>query len=86
MDRRWSRAIPDGSLLLQAVRQTHEKLKMPPTGKLAANEIDDLVAWVKAGAVWPEHAIVKPSTGYQITDEQRGWWAFQPVRRPSVPK
>ena len=26
---------PDQSLLIQAVRQTHERLKMPPPGKLA---------------------------------------------------
>src|SRR4051812_21874994 len=37
---------PDKSLLMQAVAQTHEKLKMPPQGKLAAKEIDDLRAWI----------------------------------------
>ena len=43
---------PDESLLIQAVR--HENgLKMPPDGKLTATQIDDLVAWVKAGASWP---------------------------------
>ena len=44
---------PDKSLLIQAVRQTDEKLKMPMGGKLKDQEIADLVAWVKAGANWP---------------------------------
>src|SRR5580700_2968351 len=44
---------PDKSLLIQAVRQTDEKLKMPMGGKLKDSEIADLAAWVKAGAVWP---------------------------------
>src|SRR3954463_14799756 len=44
---------PDHSLLLQAVRQEGE-LKMPPQGRLNAEEIDQLAAWVKSGAVWPD--------------------------------
>jgi cytochrome c553/mono/diheme cytochrome c family protein len=43
----------DKSLLIQAIRQTDEKLKMPMGGKLKDSEIADLAAWVKAGAVWP---------------------------------
>src|SRR5215831_3903146 len=44
---------PDKSLLIQAVRQTSEKLKMPKGGRLRPDEIDTLVEWVKAGAQWP---------------------------------
>src|SRR5439155_7754485 len=47
---------PDKSLLIQAVRQTSEKLKMPKGGRLRPDEIDTLVEWVKAGAVWPTAA------------------------------
>src|ERR1700704_4230428 len=47
---------PDKSLLLQVVAQTHERLKMPPQGKLAEAEIADLRTWIKDGAVWPESA------------------------------
>src|SRR6266850_102498 len=42
---------PDDSLLIQAIRQTHERIKMPPGGKLKAQEIADITEWVKAGAV-----------------------------------
>ncbi len=47
---------PDKSLLITAVRQTDENLKMPMGGKLKDSEIADLAAWVKAGAVWPKTA------------------------------
>src|SRR5262249_40879955 len=44
---------PEESRLIQAVR--HEGgLKMPPDGKLGEAQVADLVAWVKAGAVFPE--------------------------------
>src|SRR5215831_17476860 len=44
---------PDQSVLIQAVRQTNERFKMPPGAKLKQDEVDDLAAWVKAGATWP---------------------------------
>ena len=43
---------PEKSLLIQAVRQSGA-LKMPKGGHLRPDEIDVLVAWVKAGAAWP---------------------------------
>ena len=79
---------PDRSLLIQAVRRTHEKLKMPPQGRLAEKEIANLVEWVRAGAVWPETPRVSapPSEGkYVITLAQRAFWSFQPVRKPNLP-
>src|SRR5882672_1370289 len=76
---------PDKSLLVQAVAQTHERLKMPPQGKLAETEIADLRAWIKDGASWPESAGASKATGYVITPEQRAFWAFQPVRKPEPP-
>jgi hypothetical protein len=47
---------PDKSLLIQAVRQTRETLKMPKGGKLTPAEIEALASWVKAGAMWPAAA------------------------------
>jgi hypothetical protein len=77
---------PDKSLLIQAVRQTGE-LKMPKGGKLKNEEIEVLVEWVRAGAVWPESAPVaaaKPGA-YVTRPEQRAFWSFQPNRNPPVP-
>src|SRR6185295_9859184 len=80
---------PDESLLIQAIRQTHARIKMPPSSKLADKEIADIAEWVKAGAVWPA-AVKAPETPqtseYVITPEQRAFWSFVPVRKPSVPE
>ncbi len=76
------------SLLVQAVAQTHERLKMPPQGKLAESEIADLRAWIKDGAIWPESTPAGKNAKageYVITPEQRAFWAFQPVRKPDPP-
>src|SRR6266446_2226268 len=48
---------PEKSLLIQAVRQTNDKVKMPKGGKLKADEIDSLAEWVRSGAPWPEAKI-----------------------------
>src|SRR5262249_46050315 len=47
---------PDKSLLIQAVRQTNDKLKMPKGGKLTPAEVEALSDWVQAGASWPATA------------------------------
>jgi mono/diheme cytochrome c family protein len=76
---------PDGSLLYQVVKQTHERLKMPPSGKLSDDDLEVLASWIKSGAIWPEHKIAPKADGYRITAEQRAWWSFQPVKKPSIP-
>ncbi|MBI3667970.1 MAG: PSD1 domain-containing protein [Acidobacteria bacterium] len=81
---------PEQSLLIQAVSHTHERLKMPPQGNLKDTEIADLVAWVKAGAIWPElketPAAAPKGKDYVITPSQRAFWSFQPARKPDPPK
>src|SRR5262252_6039054 len=48
---------PDSSLLIKAVRYTNPDLQMPPKkGKLPQARIDDLIAWVRAGAAWPKES------------------------------
>ncbi len=82
---------PDKSLLIAAVRQTSDKLKMPKGGKLKREEVDALTEWVRAGAFWPSptatkttHAVPAPAA-YVIKPEQRAFWSFQPIRKPDVP-
>jgi mono/diheme cytochrome c family protein len=75
---------PDASLLVKALRYDGTP-KMPPPGKLTADQIAAVEAWVKAGAVWPENeksALKSPP--YKITPEQRVFWSFQPVK-PMLP-
>ena len=58
---------PDESPLIAAVRQTGD-VKMPPKEKLSDAQIASLVAWIKAGAVWPEVATTKPLSEPTTTD------------------
>ena len=68
----------DESLLIDAIR--YQSFEMPPTKPLAESEIAILTNWVTKGAPWPgsNAALVKPRT--QFDDEDRAWWAIQPVR------
>ena len=85
---------PDKSLLIRAVNHA-DTLAMPPKEKLSQRDINDLIAWVKAGAVWPDSDKPKPATkkpvvkadakSMQFTDEQKNFWAFQPMSRPRPP-
>jgi len=75
----------DESLLIEAVR--YDGLEMPPTGRLAADEVAIFEQWVRDGAVWPESA----ATGVALGDQEAIFaaaadhWAFQPVTKPPVP-
>src|SRR5437868_2204810 len=77
---------PDASLLIKAVKQIDPKLKMPMSGdKLSAQEIADLSAWIKSGAEWLQQAPVAAGRGFHITDEQRAFWSFQPLKKVTPP-
>jgi hypothetical protein len=71
----------DKSLLIQAVRRTHEELQMPPERELPAAAVDDLVRWINAGAVWPATAPIADDNASGNLQH----WAFQPVRSVAVP-
>ncbi|MCI0745929.1 MAG: PSD1 and planctomycete cytochrome C domain-containing protein [Verrucomicrobia subdivision 3 bacterium] len=74
---------PDKSLLIQAVRYGNPDLQMPPKGaKLTDAEIADLAAWVKMGAPDPR---VATAAQKEWVDSGKKHWAFQPVKKPSVP-
>ncbi len=72
---------PEASLLIQAILHG-EALKMPPKEKLKDREIETLTRWVSLGLPWPEGAtLAAPSDAkFVITDEQRRFWAWQPVK------
>ncbi len=79
---------PDNSLLIRAVRQTDDKLKMPMGGKLKDAEIEALVEWVKAGANWPQSAAPAPAAQdgkYTISAERRNFWSLLPLEAPEPP-
>jgi hypothetical protein len=72
---------PGQSLLVQAVAQTHEELKMPPKKKLPDPAIAAIRRWVEMGAPWGSPA----PTGAAGAGPGRGHWAFTPIRHASVP-
>ena len=77
---------PAASLLLKAVSYNSLELQMPPTGKLPAEEIDRLEAWIRMGAPDPRTATAAPvvEEGIDLA-EGRQFWSFRPVRDPPAP-
>ena len=78
---------PGSSLLIDAIKYTDGKLKMPPEKKLADEEIAILEQWVKDGAAWP--AVEIPFDLGASEDEYKRLraehWAWQPLTRPAAP-
>lgn len=78
---------PDESLLIEAVR--YESYEMPPSGKLKEKQIKILEKWVALGAPWPgadDSVPVRKEHGPAFTDEDRTWWAIQPLQQVTVPE
>ena len=83
---------PEESLLIKAISYSDPDLQMPPnkgeSKKLSDAQIATLTDWVKRGAPWPEAAkgekmAARPRGG--ISDEDRKWWAIQPLTRVEPP-
>ncbi len=85
-------AVPgdaEASAIVQVIRYQDEP-RMPPSGKLADGEVAALTKWVELGLPWPEapaEAVVVAPAGpeFRITEEQRQFWSFRPVGKPSPP-
>ena len=76
---------PESSLLMQALNRTHPTLKMPPSGRLAERNVEDLARWIRAGAAWPQEAKHGGDADVQgVGEEDRSYWAFQPLRNPAT--
>jgi hypothetical protein len=75
-------AKPEESRILKAISY-HERIKMPPTGKLPEAQIASIREWVIAGAKWPgvDQAKVAEAAAVRerkITEGQKRFWSFQP--------
>lgn len=76
------------SRLIQAIGYQDADLKMPPKGKLKAEEIAALTKWVDRGAPWP--ATDKPAGAptskaeFSITERAKRW-SYQPIRQDVKP-
>lgn len=73
---------PQQSLLIERVRSGD----MPPGDtRVAPEQIEVIVAWIKQGAVTARAEPESLEDGDYITEEERNHWAFQPVTRPDPP-
>ncbi len=68
-----------------------ETVKMPPTGKLKADQIADLTEWVKLGAPYPGAAkavtnIPKNASVREFTEAEKNFWAWQALKPVTPPK
>ena len=70
---------PDRSLLIRAVRQVDDDLKMPKDDKLTARQIAALVRWVEMGVPFPA------DVGAVTRTRDPNHWAFQPLTELPVP-
>jgi len=73
---------PDESYLVERIRSQ----EMPPGDvKVTAAELEVIERWIAGGAktARPEPEKV---VGPLITEEERDFWAFQPIKRPDVPQ
>jgi hypothetical protein len=73
---------PDQSLLVEKIRSG----EMPPVEKkLSAGQVDTIVRWIAAGAKTVRAEPEQVGDGPVFTDEERTYWAFQPIGRPAAP-
>ncbi|WP_166819660.1 PSD1 and planctomycete cytochrome C domain-containing protein [Thalassoroseus pseudoceratinae] len=73
---------PNGSYLLDRL---HDGDMPPGEGKIPDEQIQTIEHWIAGGAKTsrPEPETIGPGLG--ITLEERSFWSFQPIQRPTVP-
>ena len=73
---------PGDSLIVQRMKSG----EMPPTEKkVPAGQIAIIEKWIAGGAATSREEPETLPPGLGITDEERAYWFYQPIRRPSVP-
>ncbi len=74
------------SKLVEAVKYANKDLLMPPVGKLSADAIAALEAWVKDGAPWPnDTATVAKKDDFDLAKRKAAHWAWKPIGQFQVP-
>ena len=82
---------PDGSLMIKRI--TAEE--MPPEEHqsrlsyrpVTSGELEELRRWIAEGAPWDDEnpTAVDPASDPMVSEEDRGFWSFQPPQRPAPP-
>ena len=79
---------PGSSLLLGVLRHEDEPTMPPDEPKLPDAFVDQLESWIKLGAAFNKPLIEKddqPDAPMTVSDSDRAFWSFLPLRKPSVP-
>jgi len=81
---------PSKSILMNALRYTNHDLQMPPSGKLSESVLADFERWISMGAEDPrnlslEEVFAVGGLKAKSLDEGRKFWAFKPIKLPSLP-
>ena len=74
---------PDESYLIERVVSGD----MPPGDdkRLSQKDIQTLVTWIQSGAKTAREEPLEIGDGPLFTEEEKNYWAFQPVQKPAVP-
>jgi cytochrome c553 len=77
---------PQKSLLIKAIKQTDDNLKMPPKSKLSDETVADFEKWIASGAADPRMGKKTVASASKEIDIEKGrhFWAFQPPK-PATP-
>src|SRR5262249_7528723 len=67
---------PNGSLLIQAIRQVHDEVKMPPKRRLSDEVVAAFARWIADGAVWPADQSPTGAAPGRVVAKPRHW-AFE---------
>jgi len=79
---------PETSRLMTAINYLDPDLQMPPRGKLPAQAISDISAWIAAGAPWPGSEKATASHGlaaFDLAERKSRHWAWKPLARTPLP-
>lgn len=84
---------PETSKLITAVLYKDEDLQMPPDDPLKPEQVKLLIEWVKMGTPWSDTPAVASGNAPLgkgkhriITDKDRAFWSFQPVKDVTPPE
>jgi hypothetical protein len=77
---------PGKSVFMQRILSKDPDEKMPPKDEqLTAQQVQDLTAWIRSGAVDPRTAPTKAPSLSETASKSKAHWAFQPLAKPVVP-
>jgi hypothetical protein len=77
---------PEKSILFKAINYQSENLKMPPAGKLSAQEIAVLGEWIRRGAHGPEKDATGAAAAPMDVEKGKQFWSFRPLVDVVVPQ